>query len=809
MPVAEPIAPGPLAPEQPAAVEEDPFAAFLAYQEAQTAAEAATAPPATFPFASPATEEPAPEPVFPQHTPGTIAETPTTEALANDGFVAPAAEAPATDQFWANHAWADQPAATPAAEPEPELPAAWDAPAAPAVEPVPETVAPPEPWIVPPPVAETGPPPLVDPVAPEPVPADFVPPVYDAPAEAPNFASLFEPEVPLQAAPEATADSAPEWQQPEAASAVPDAAPPQQPAPPPGGDFNFDDLLAGTPDAADPADPVFLEPRPFVGSADSERSESVVTQTQQATPEQTTADPEVDAADEDFDEELDGVDDVITAAPLPATGSVAVAPQASPVFRVETSALEPTPIDRRVGNAARLFYVWFAANSSIVSIAFGAVLLGVGMNLRQAIVATLAGVALSFVPLGFTTLAGKRSSQPTMVVSRAVFGVRGNIVPALISLVTRLFWGAALLWGLAASIASILVGAELDGGLGFGPLVVIGIAGGLIIATVIGYFGYALIAKLQLVVSIVSALLLVGVVALTWQYVDFAVAVGAPDGPWILVVTGAVLVFSFLGLLWANSGSDLARYQRTGTSGAAAMLTPAFGATLPSFLLIAYGAMLAASNPVVAEGFTTNPLDTLGIMLPTWYPVPLIIAASLGLLSGVVVTLYSGGFALQSLGLRMPRQWSTVVIAVLVLTGAFLITLVGVDLTGLFRDVATTLAVPVAAWVGIFAADVMIRSRRYDSPSLLRTGGVYPAVNWVNLSALVVITALGFGFTSATLAGLDWQGYLFGVIGVPASDPLATSDIGVLGALVLGLLVPLVSGVPGIRKQESLPGLPN
>ena len=39
----------------------------------------------------------------------------------------------------------------------------------------------------------------------------------------------------------------------------------------------------------------------------------------------------------------------------------------------------------------------------------------------------------------------------------------------------------------------------------------------------------------------------------------------------------------------------------------------------------------------------------------------------------------------------------------------------------LFRDLATTLAVPVAAWAGIFAADIMIRNRPYDAESLLKS----------------------------------------------------------------------------------------
>jgi hypothetical protein len=37
---------------------------------------------------------------------------------------------------------------------------------------------------------------------------------------------------------------------------------------------------------------------------------------------------------------------------------------------------------------------------------------------------------------------------------------------------------------------------------------------------------------------------------------------------------------------------------------------------------------------------------------------------------------------------------------------------------------------------------------------------------------------------------------------VEADSVLATSDIGVLVALALGLLLPLVAGVPAIRRQE-------
>jgi purine-cytosine permease-like protein len=424
------------------------------------------------------------------------------------------------------------------------------------------------------------------------------------------------------------------------------------------------------------------------------------------------------------------------------------------------------------------------------------------MSLRQSIVSVLAGVALSFIPLGLSTLAGKRSGQPTMVVSRATFGVVGNVVPALLALVTRVFWGAVLLWLLASSVAVVLAGAQLDGGLGERLLLVLGLAAGLVIAMLVAVVGYHLIAQIQLVLSVVSGILIIGLIAMTAQYVDVPAALTTPDGPWLLTITGAVLVFSFVGLVWANSGADLARYQRPGSSGAASMLWSTIGATLPSFVLIGYGSLLAASDKGIASGFVQSPLDTLALMLPSWYPAPLIAATVLSLLSGIVITLYSGGFALQSVGVRVSRQWSVVIVGVLLAAIAVVLSFAVTGIMELFRDLATTLAVPTAAWAGIFAAEMMIRNRRFESESLLRRGGVYETVRWGNLIGFVVISAIGWGLTTATVTWLGWQGYLFGLLGVPLDTDLAGTDLGVLVALALGILLPIIIGFPAIRRQE-------
>ncbi len=476
--------------------------------------------------------------------------------------------------------------------------------------------------------------------------------------------------------------------------------------------------------------------------------------------------------------------------------------ESHPALLVESAGPEPTALDLRAGRAARLFWLWFAANSSVVSLSLGAVLFGLGMSLRQALVAILIGVALSFLPLGLATLAGKWSGQPTMIVSRATFGIVGNGVPAVLALVSRVFWGGALLWILAVGVARVLVDAGLDAGLGELIWTLVGLGAGFVFAFVVAIFGYGLIARVQLVLSILTALLVVGVVVLTFPRLNLTAAQGIDDGPWTLLVTGVVLVFSFVGLAWVHSSADVARYQRTESDGGSTMLWATFGATLPAFILIAWGALLAASDPLIADGLATNPLYTIAALLPLWYPAPLIAALALGLLSGVVLTIYSGGFALQSLGVRARRSVTTVIAGILVLAAAAALVFLADDARGLIRDVATTIAVPVAAWAGIFAAEIMIRRRGFDAESLLRRGGIYPAVRWANLVGLVVISAIGFGLTSAALPGLDWQGYLLPLLGLGEGDPLLTSDVGVLAALVLGILLPLVTAVPAIRRQE-------
>ena len=81
---------------------------------------------------------------------------------------------------------------------------------------------------------------------------------------------------------------------------------------------------------------------------------------------------------------------------------------------------------------------------SVFGISYGAFLLGFGISFGQALAVGLIGIVISFGLCGIVSLAGKRGSAPTMVLSRAAFGVNGNRVPSVLSWLLTVGWETVL-----------------------------------------------------------------------------------------------------------------------------------------------------------------------------------------------------------------------------------------------------------------------------------------------------------------------------------------------------------------------------
>src|SRR5947199_4586933 len=104
-----------------------------------------------------------------------------------------------------------------------------------------------------------------------------------------------------------------------------------------------------------------------------------------------------------------------------ATGAAELRP-----LQIEANGINVIAESERKGHPRDLFWPWFAANVSVLGLSYGSFILGFGISFWQATLVGVIGIVVSFALCGFVALAGKRGSAPTMVLSRAAFGVRGN-----------------------------------------------------------------------------------------------------------------------------------------------------------------------------------------------------------------------------------------------------------------------------------------------------------------------------------------------------------------------------------------------
>ncbi|MFF9283373.1 purine-cytosine permease family protein [Streptomyces griseosporeus] len=471
-------------------------------------------------------------------------------------------------------------------------------------------------------------------------------------------------------------------------------------------------------------------------------------------------------------------------------------------LQVETHGLDVIGDAERKGTPRSLFWPWFGANVSVLGLSYGSFALGFGISFWQALAAGVIGIVFSFLLCGFVAVAGKRGSVPTMVLSRAAYGVRGNRLPSLVSWMLTVGWETVLVS--LAGMATATVFDRLGWGGGTGTKVVaLVLVGALTIAG--GVLGFDLIMRLQTVITVVTGVLTLVYVALVADDIHWSAVSALPSGSAQEFIGALVFMTTGFGLGWVNAAADYSRYLPRTSSGRGVIGWTTFGASLAPLLLLVCGLLLAGSSDTLGAAVAADPIGALTTLLPTWFLVPFAVVAVLGLVGGAVLDIYSSGLALLSAGLWIPRPLAALVDGVLMIAGSVYIVFFADDFLGPFMGFLTTLGVPVAAWCGIMLADLLLRRRDYDEADLYRPHGRYGDVPPTPLLITLAATALGWGLVTNTSAGrLDWQGYLLGPLGLGGrSGSWAYANLGVLAALALAFLATLVLGRGRVRAQEA------
>ena len=435
----------------------------------------------------------------------------------------------------------------------------------------------------------------------------------------------------------------------------------------------------------------------------------------------------------------------------------------------------------RGGKASSLFWPWCGANVSLLALSYGSFFLGFGISFWQATLAAVLGTVLSFSLVGISSLAGKKSNAPTMVLSRATFGVRGSVIPGILSYLIFVGWETVLV-----SLATLATGtvfiriSDIDRDVAM----VAGFAVAAGITVFAGVLGFSVIMRIQKYLTTITIAMTLVYLLLTIDEVNWSAISSMESGSTQGFIGAIIFGATGIGLGWVNSAADYSRYLPRSVSSKAVVGWTVFGASTVPIILVIYGAALSGSSKDLSEAIAGDPIGALTTILPTWYLIIFALVAILGLVGGAILNLYSSGLTLISIGVPVKRHTAAALDALLMFMGAVYFVWIADDFFYPFQGFLITLGVPIAAWSAIFVTDVLLR-KSYNEKDLFSENGRYGSWNYSSVGILIVATLVGWGFVTNSFASwLSWQGYFLGIIGGKKGE-WAYANLGVFFALII------------------------
>jgi len=455
------------------------------------------------------------------------------------------------------------------------------------------------------------------------------------------------------------------------------------------------------------------------------------------------------------------------------------------LWRIEQHGIDAIPDTERKGNARELLWVWLGGNVSITYIIIGAALVSLGLGFWAAVGAIVLGNLL-YVVVGLGGVAGPRAGTATMVVSRAAFGLRGNLVPTALGWLTVVGWQAVFL------VLSAFAAFSLAGEVGITtttPVKAVLLAVLVVLTYGAAVLGHATILFLQKVFSVLLGVIMIGVA------IQVALKSNIHYAPRGLAASTKLATFSLgtitvaaLPLSLANYPADYSRYLPRDTSARAIIGWTVLGNLIPAIGISIVG-VLAAS---VAN--LNDPVGGLKPLLASWYFIPFLIVAIGGSVTNNFLNTYTSGLTLLALGIKLPR-YKTIVIDCVIATGLSVYAVFFYDFTTAFTNFLSLTIIWLAPWCAVFLVDAMLRRFRYSTSDLLAArGGRYWFAGGVNRAGFASFV-VGAVATLATTNATKWQSPL-------STHVLGGADISIpTGMVVAGVMYYMLRRVQFARVQ--------
>ncbi len=445
-------------------------------------------------------------------------------------------------------------------------------------------------------------------------------------------------------------------------------------------------------------------------------------------------------------------------------------PPSDRVGAIEVRGIDVIPDADRHGEPRELFWLWLAANTAFIYIILGGLMILIGLNVWQSILAVVLGNAF-YILIGLGGIPGPRAGTPTLIISRAQYGINGNRLSALLNWFNLVAFeainfsiGAFALYALA-EFAGWQIGNA-------GKAILLAIV--IFLTFTIALLGHATIVLYQKVfayaLGVAAILLFIFVIPdVNWNY--------QPESP--LPGTAGLAIF-LLGLTiimsgplsWCGMPADFTRYLPRGTSGRAITLYATIGCFVPAVFL-SITAILAGTVVDISD-----PLVSMRELMPNWFYAIFLLIVTFGTICNNILGVYSSGLSLQALGLKVRRHQAVLIDAVV----GSAMTVYAIFISDFLTTLTEFLQFMLwwyAPFMAILVVDIYLRKGEYDGVELHRYGGgrywYEGGFQREGMVALIAGIVVAFLFANTT----HWQSPI-------STDVLSGADISALAGLIVG-----------------------
>ena len=446
---------------------------------------------------------------------------------------------------------------------------------------------------------------------------------------------------------------------------------------------------------------------------------------------------------------------------------------------IEGHGMEPIPASARYGSVTRVFTVWFTPNLVPAAFFLGTLAAAsfIGLGFWTSIAAIIVGNLVGSILVGLLATMGPRTGMAQMPLARLAYG-KSIVVPGLLNWISCIGWdGINSVFGAAA--ITILTGLPF-----VVSLIIIVICQGLL-----GILGYEAIHTFEKYMAIVlGAMFVVLTIAIAGQAgsgIARTDAVSGADqiGAFILYST---IIASFV-LAWALYASDYTRYLPENASSSKVFWWTVLGLSLAAGWVELLGLLVADK---ATEGGAVDTINT--VLSGTPLAALAMLAIGIGTIAVNAMNDYTGSLSLQAAGIRVPRVYSAILVAVL----GFGVTLwlnAG-DLVGKIENILLFLSYWIAPWAAVVLADWRLRRGRATVSRLVDFGSLPSGT--LALASLIIGFVVSLPFQTSTVGG-----DLAASTGLPinsiAANQLHYADL----AYVVGFVVAFVIFWIGARSM--------